>query len=386
MANQFLTSSFVLGATRIAAALLSKQLVATMLVNRDVEQQFVNSKTGGTVSVKYRPRLAATLDESTAGKTSLSTTDNQQVSVPVDATNYAYIMQEITTNESTHSLENFQRDILEPGINALAQTIDAFFTRRIAAGFARNLAGTAGTNPSTEAHIMAGRLAYVNNDAPLNRGPLVGLIGSAAESAFMQLDIFKNRDYGEDNAPAIRQAYMNNFRNIKWYMDQNVATSVQGDIAGTVLVNGGSQTGTSLAIDGFTAATGTVYKGTRFTINGDSTVYTVTEDTAIASNAISALPIYPALAASPSDNAAVTFQTAHTMDTIYHPDAVAGAVVAPKPLMGINSQIARFKDISLRLTIDSSTGGSNGAVDTVLMDAYIGCNVIRPEMGVIFQG
>jgi len=72
---------------------------------------------------------------------------------------------------------------------------------------------------------------------------------------------------------------------------------------GSALVNGGSQTGSSLAIDGLTAAprVGDVFK-----IAGVDKVYTVTANATVTSGA-STLAINPALASSPADNAAITF-------------------------------------------------------------------------------
>ena len=72
---------------------------------------------------------------------------------------------------------------------------------------------------------------------------------------------------------------------------------------GTVLVNGGSQTGSTLAIDGLTAAP---QAGDTFTVAGIAKVYTVTADATVSSGG-STININPALASSPSDDAAVTF-------------------------------------------------------------------------------
>jgi len=74
---------------------------------------------------------------------------------------------------------------------------------------------------------------------------------------------------------------------------------------GTILVSGGSQTGTELVIDGFTNYRGKVRKGTTFTISGDGTTYTVTAQAEIDANA-STVTITPTLSAAPSDNTAVT--------------------------------------------------------------------------------
>jgi len=72
---------------------------------------------------------------------------------------------------------------------------------------------------------------------------------------------------------------------------------------GTVLVDGGSQTGTTLNVDGLTA---TPQIGDTFTVAGIEKVYTITNAVTV-TNGDAALTISPALATSPADNAAVTF-------------------------------------------------------------------------------
>jgi hypothetical protein len=79
---------------------------------------------------------------------------------------------------------------------------------------------------------------------------------------------------------------------------------------GTVLVNGGSQTGTSLIVDGLTSAP---QAGDTFTIAGVNLIYTVTIDATVTSGGAT-LTINPALASSPADNAAITFLTANRSD------------------------------------------------------------------------
>jgi len=72
---------------------------------------------------------------------------------------------------------------------------------------------------------------------------------------------------------------------------------------GTVLVNGASQTGTSLVVDGLSAAP---QAGDVFKIAGVDLVYTVTADATVSSGGAT-LAINPALASSPADDAAITF-------------------------------------------------------------------------------
>lgn len=72
---------------------------------------------------------------------------------------------------------------------------------------------------------------------------------------------------------------------------------------GTVLVDGGSQTGGSLDVDGLTA---TPQVGDTFTVAGIEKVYTITGAVTVSSGSAT-LSITPNLASSPADNAAITF-------------------------------------------------------------------------------
>lgn len=72
---------------------------------------------------------------------------------------------------------------------------------------------------------------------------------------------------------------------------------------GTVQINGGSQTGSSLVVDGLNAAP---QAGDVFKIAGVDKVYTITADATVTSGGAT-LAINPALASSPADNAAITF-------------------------------------------------------------------------------
>jgi hypothetical protein len=80
---------------------------------------------------------------------------------------------------------------------------------------------------------------------------------------------------------------------------------------GTVLVAGGSQTGGTLNVDGFTQIP---QVGDTFTIAGVNLIYTITATPTLTSGAAS-LTISPNLDSSPADNAAITFLTANRTTT-----------------------------------------------------------------------
>lgn len=88
-----------------------------------------------------------------------------------------------------------------------------------------------------------------------------------------------------------------------WESDGTGWTRLNKPSYGTVLVNGGSQTGTSLIVDGLT---GVPQQGDTFTLADVEKVYTVTSNVTVTSGGAT-LTIAPALASSPADNAVVTF-------------------------------------------------------------------------------
>ena len=73
---------------------------------------------------------------------------------------------------------------------------------------------------------------------------------------------------------------------------------------GTVLVNAGSQTGTTLNVDGLSS---TPQIGDVFKIAGVDKIYTLTATPTVNDAGEASLAIDPALASSPANNAAITF-------------------------------------------------------------------------------
>jgi hypothetical protein len=107
----------------------------------------------------------------------------------------------------------------------------------------------------------------------------------------------------------------------------------------------------------------------------------VRKDAAIAGNTAT-LTITPGLVADPGDGAALTFEAAGYSNLVYHPNAVAGAIVAPTPL-AVGSSVAAFRGISVRVSMDSSL---TSLADSIVYDVYVGCRVIEPNGGALFCG
>jgi hypothetical protein len=102
---------------------------------------------------------------------------------------------------------------------------------------------------------------------------------------------------------------------VLWYSTGAGWTKASTPNYGSVLVDGGSQTGTSLVVDGITSDEYVPLPGDTFTITGVEGVYTVLAKPTVTSGAAT-LSIYPALDSSPGNNAPITFlNSTHTGGT-----------------------------------------------------------------------
>lgn len=88
-----------------------------------------------------------------------------------------------------------------------------------------------------------------------------------------------------------------------WKSSGTTWTRINKPNYGTVLVNGGAQTGSSLVVDGLT---GVPQIGDTFSVSGIEKVYTVLSVPTVTSGGAT-ISISPALASSPADNAPLTF-------------------------------------------------------------------------------
>ena len=372
MSNTFVTPTDVV---RDAALYLNDQLLVANLVNRNVEQRFA-AKVGSTVYVKAPPSLG-TADEFSS---TTSASDVTETSVGVQLAKHFYKRIDLTSDELTMQVDDFTQLVVLPAVRSLIRSVEGYFIDRISGGFARNLVGTAGTNPSTHAHVLAAEKKIFDNRG--DNSQLVGLITSTVHASLAALNIFTSQDYGAERPAGLRSNSLGMMSGVNWFRSPNAATFDSGDVAGTPLIDGTVAAGEStVVIDGFTSATGTVYEGTRFAIAGHTTIYTVTADVTLASNEGS-FSITPVLEAEATDEDAITFQTEHTDNIVYNPAGVAAAIV-PGAIMGPNVAAASVNGLGLRVISDVSTSTLAG---TWVFDLYAGCRVVQPNFGAIMQG
>jgi hypothetical protein len=368
MANTFITVDQL---ARDGALLLDDRLRLAKACSREVEEKFA-AKLGDTVKVQVPAVL-------TAGEFSGSTSAQNlaQLSVPVQIEKHFYTRVDLTSAERTLKLDDFNRQVTMPAINALQDQIEQYLLLR--AHRFQHFSGTGGTDPSTVAHIVAGR--KVLQDAKV-KGRYVAVINTTTEQNLLQLQMFQSKDYSSGNENALAEGELGRRFGIDWLVSPHASGFARGDVAGTVLAAGAATAGAVLlAVDGLTAATGTIYAGTHFTVAGSSTVHVVTADATIASNAAT-LSIYPALSANVADNAAVTFKAAATDNFLMVRGSMAAAIIPPAPL-AVGSSIYRGPGgLGIRVTGGTSTSSLS---DSIVFDVMVGAEPVHKYAGAVWN-
>jgi hypothetical protein len=150
--------------------------------------------------------------------------------------------------------------------------------------------------------IAVGGVSYSSTNKVATLTLTASLDSSPADKAAVTFsnntDTVEGLAYYNSKAIAFRNANVYSSTGSGW-------TQINVPDYGTPLVDGGSQTGTSLDVDGLTS---TPQVGDTFSVAGIEKVYTITSAVTVSSGSAT-LTINPALASSPADSAVITFIT-----------------------------------------------------------------------------
>lgn len=356
---------------RDASLLMTDRLRVARACSTRTESLFAN-KVGDSVKIQIPPVFTG---QSQGASVSVTAEDMTQGSETVTIEKHFTVAVNITSKERTMKLDDFNRNVTVPAVNRLKDLVDSYLLLKCHG--LQLWSGTGGTAPSTVAHIVAARKLL--QDAKLS-GDYMGVISTTTEASLLQLAQFQSRDYAGDVATV--DGMLGKRFGIDWLVTPNTSSFTRGDVAGTVLVNNASTAigNTTLPVDAFTNATGTVYAGTHFTVAGDTTVYVVTADATKASNAAT-LSIYPPLQVAVANDALVTFKAAATDDFVLVRGALAAAIIAPAPL-AVGSAIANVDGMGVRVTSGTSTANLS---DTIVFDVMCGATAAHRYAGGIWQ-
>jgi hypothetical protein len=369
----------------VADLYLAKDVTIPFLTNRDmVAGQYGAS--GGKTDVSIVE--ADTAAEPVTVGADITPTDVVTSKVSVDLDFYFAKSKKMNSLEALTNVRSFAAEIMIPTIDSIVQGMSKVMQRRIAGGFARYYTGTLGNNPSTLAHIAAAEKKIFGNTGAEQKN-LVGLINDTTWSSLNQLSTNISLDYGPGQASNLAKNTISAMGGVnQWvrsYWGSQSAFDRGSITSAGIAVKGATTAGaTSIVLDGWTVATGTIYEGYQFTIAGDATVYTTTADAVKAGSEVT-VSFTPALAANAANDAVVTSSTAFTQNVIFDPACVAGVLLPPPP-MDSTSIILGGADAPFQILMTKGNKSTLNGTNTVLFEVFGGCKVAQPKRGCVVQG
>lgn len=348
MSNQILTISMI---TREALRVLENDLSFTKGVNRKYDNQFAigGAKIGDTVNVRKPPRYVGRSGQA------LSLENHTETSIPVTLTTQFGVDVAFTSQDMTLSMDDFSERFLTPALACVANKIDADGLAMYKSVF--NSVGTPGTTPSSLlTYLSAGaKMDYEGTPKDGNRSVV---LDPTAEITIVDAlkGLFHSTTEVEKQYKEGRMGLVGGF---KFSGDQNVIHHTVGTYAGTPLVNGASQTGSTLNTDGWSSGASSLSQGDIFTLAGVYAVnpqnrrstgqlrqFVVTSTISDTSGAM-AIGIYPPIVGPNSDGSVSQFQTVSALPA----DNAAITVYGASGAQGV-ANLAYHRDAFTMVTAD----------------------------------
>jgi hypothetical protein len=424
MPNTLLTPTMI---TREALRILHNNLVFVKGVNRQYASEFAVSgaKIGSVINIrkpnKYYMRFGPAMNVQNTAETSIPLTLTRQWGVDVN----------FTSAELTLSLDDFSKRILTPAMARISSQID-YEGLTLATTTIFNQVGTPGTAPGSGASTNATILSAYQVQPVLNAGVMLDVNATPrdenrrcvlnpsgmASLAGSLTGLFQDQGL---IAEQYRKGVLGTALGFEFALDQNVNNITCGSRAGTVVVNGNNQTGSTISLRGLTANT-TVNQGEIFNItnvngvnpenqqlwqvpvatsNGNINFVVTANTTADANGNMLTLPIYPSIVlaanavangtvnALPVDGAAVTWgsgtaNTAYPISIAYHQDAFTLATADLELPQGVDFAARESYDgISMRIVRSFDIVNDQFPCR---IDVLGGWATLRPEMACRITG
>lgn len=375
-------------------------------VNREYSDQFAKTgaKIGNTVNVRKPVRYLGRTGEA------LSVESTTETSVPIVINTVYGVDLSFSDFDLTLSIDRFSERYIKPAIANIASKIDGDGLALYKDVY--NTVGTPGTNPSAFTTYLDAGVKLDNEAAPQDEQRYV-VLNPQGRASFVGANTLSVFNPNSDISKQYRKGTIGETAGFTFKMDQNVQTHTVGALGGTPLVNGASQSGSSLVTDGWTAAAATrLKKGDVFTIAGVFAVnpqtrvttgqlrqFVVTADAASDASGNMTISISPSITASgqyqtvtaaPADNAAITVLGAANTQTAqnlaFHRDAFTLAMVDLEMPSGVD-MASRMSDgdygMSIRMVraYDINTNRRPCRLDV----AY-GWATLRPELACRIAG
>lgn len=405
MANTLVTPVWY---TKEVARILVNNLKFAANVNRSYDDQYVQAgaKVGYTVNARLPQRFQVTEGQA------LQIQGLNDQYVPITLTHQKNVAYSWSTASMTQEIDMVRERYVKPAAVALANIVD-FDGLNTVYKDVYQAVGTPGTVPNSNLTYLQAGAKLTNSACPPDGR--VGVLDpvSMVTLANANLALFNpSAQISEEYRSGQFASRALGFES--WYEDANVAKHTTGTFtSSTPLVNGASQTGSSLITDGWASGAATLKKGDIFTVAGVYSVnpvsyqstgqlqqFVVTSDISDTTGAMT-IPISPSIitsgqlqtvSASPADNAVITVlgataaasgtlaTTVTPQSLMYHPDAFA-LVMADlhKPSSGAETTTVRSKElgISIRMVQQYQIGTDQ---EPTRLDILYGWASLRPQL------
>ena len=406
MANTLATPSWV--TKEVARGFLNK-LVFLAHVNRTYDDSYIQSgaKVGTTVNARLPQRFTVTDGQA------LQLQNLYDQTVPITLTNQKNVAFGYSSAQATTELDDIRTRYVKPGAEALANAAEVLAFDNVYTDIYSSV-GTPGTTPSATLTYLQAGVKLTALSTPLNGR--VGMLDPLAMSTLANTtsSLFNPSAVVSENYTE-GQFGRKQLGVDGWYQDPVRPTHTTGTYtASTPLVNGASQTGSTISTDGWASGAATLNKGDIFTIAGVNSVnplsysdngrlqqFVATATTSDASWAMATLPISPSIitsgalqtvSASPANNAVITVlgttaaaggilaTTTSPQSFVYHPDAFAFVMAdLMKPGAGAESTTVRSKSLgfSIRMVEQYQIGTDQ---NPSRLDILIGATTIQARL------
>jgi len=281
VANQLVTPTNVL--KRVGRIAINNLKFANN-VDRSYDGDFIENgaKQGDTIFLRLPQRFTTTKGQAFQGQ------GIQDQTVPVTLTDQANTAVSFSSFQMTVDVDDYYPRYVDPQAVQLANTIDFDGLSRIA-NDTYNSIGTPGSNITSNTTYLGANTLLSNMAAPPSRMIITNPDQQAAIVA-ANFALFNPQGTISDSFES--GVYGSNTLGFKkWYWDQNVTRHTVGTYSGTPLVNGATQTGTSLITDGWGSGVSSLSKGDRFTLGasavaGTQGVYSVNPENYASTNGL----------------------------------------------------------------------------------------------------
>lgn len=363
---------------------LRGRLVLPRAVNTDYSREA--AQRGQTVNIPKPPSLSTRAVS--PGVTPTAAPDITESTVPITLDQWHEVPIAFTDKDRLEAIDASVEMAIDAAVDALAEKVNGSIFGLYDELY--EFVGTPGTTPFASDYKKAteARKVLNKNKSPLPNRFLV--IDPDAEENATNLSSFADASFSADS-DVIMEGDIGRKVGFDWIMDQQVPSHTNGTLTdGTghqALVNGSPTVGDKSQEFDETSLSGTVTKGSVFTVAGDDQTYVVTELATAAGNAVT-LEFEPGAKVAWADNAQMTLKgdasEEYVNNLAIHRDCLALAVRpfrAPASDARVLTMIDPATGLPLRLEVSRQN-----KQDYWSFDLLWGVKAIRPEIGVRVAG